>query len=279
MVVAVELSHVHKRFGSLQALDDVSLNVAEGEVLALLGPNGAGKTTAIALMLGLRRPSAGAVRIFGLEARNRRARSLRGVMLQDTGVPPALTVGELVDLFRACYPSPLPTQMVLETVGLGDRAGSLVGKLSGGQRQRLHFALAICGDPCALFLDEPTVGLDVEARRGLWTYVREFACRGRTVVLTTHYLEEADLLADRVAVINGGRLIALGTPSSIKAHLPAKRVSYRLGDERVQVHSREPEALLRSLFERRLEIHDLEVEGARLEEAVVDLTQMEPAHA
>jgi len=281
MVAVVELRHVSKHFagGGVPALCDVSLQVEEGEVLALLGPNGAGKTTALSLMLGLRRPSTGQVQVFGVDARDRRARLRRGAMLQDAGSPPALQVRELIDLFRAAYPAPLPTQTVLETIGLEDRARTLVGTLSTGQRQRLHFGLALCGDPAALILDEPTVGLDVDARRNLWSTIREFAQRGRSVILATHYLDEADELAHRAVVIHHGRVIAAGTPASLKAQLPGKRLSFRLGNERVQLVSHEPEAVLRALFARGLAIADLEVQGARLEEALVELLRAPPAVA
>src|SRR4030081_268553 len=222
----VELVDAHKQFGSVEALRGVSLAVRPGELVGLLGPNGAGKTTAISLMLGLRRPSSGKALLFGLEPRDLRARSRIGVMLQESGVPLTLKVREVVDLFRTYYPEPLPTETVVEMAGLGEFQGSLVGKLSGGQRQRVYFALAICGDPAALFLDEPTVGLDTATRRSFWDQVRGFKRHGKSIVLTTHYLDEADALADRVVVIDHGLIVADDTPEAIRGRVPGKKVTF-----------------------------------------------------
>jgi len=223
----VEIQGARKRYGHVEALRGLDLVVGPGEVVAMLGPNGAGKTTAISLMLGLRRPSAGRVRLFGLDPGHRRARSRCGVMLQESGVPSMLTVRELVDLFRAYYPRPLPTERAITLAGLEDKAGARVGTLSGGQRQRLYFALAVCGDPEVLVLDEPTVGMDVEARHAFLDAIRRLADARRTIVLTTHYLEEADALARRVVVIDHGVVIADATPAEIKARIPSRRVNFR----------------------------------------------------
>ncbi|MGH7326687.1 MAG: ABC transporter ATP-binding protein [Candidatus Rokuibacteriota bacterium] len=291
MTAAVELEDVRKRYGPVEALRGVNLVIGQGEVVAMLGPNGAGKTTSISLMLGLRRPTAGQVRLFGLDPADRRARSRCGVMLQESGVPTVLTVRELIDLFRAYYPAPLPAGRAIALAGLEDKAGSRVGKLSGGQRQRLYFALAICGDPEVLFLDEPTVGMDVEARRAFLGAIRELAGQGRTIVLTTHYLDEADALAQRIVVIDHGVVIADATPREIKARIPSKRVHFRTSgplelsvfdglpvtavesaDGRVRLLSAEPETVLRELFRRGVAVADLEVVGADLEEAFLVLT-------
>ena len=290
---AVELSGAGKRYGPVEALKGVDLAIAPGEVVAILGPNGAGKTTAISLMLGLRKPTAGRARLFGLDPTDRRARSRCGVMLQESGVPEVLRVRELVDLFRAYYPAPLPVDRALGMAGLEEQAGAQVRELSGGQRQRLYVALAVCGDPDCLFLDEPTVGLDVEARRALLATIERFAHAGKTVVLTTHYLEEADRLAERIVVIDRGQIVADAAPDVIKARVAAKRVTFRcpagpddlagaltglpvshaeVVDGRVRLLSSEPEAVLRALFGHGLEISELEVGGASLEEAVVSLT-------
>ncbi|MGH2370788.1 MAG: ABC transporter ATP-binding protein, partial [Chloroflexota bacterium] len=216
---AVELLGARKVYGTVEALKGIDLTIRCGEVVAILGPNGAGKTTAISLMLGLRQPTAGQARLFGLPPTDRRARSRCGVMLQESGVPEVLAVGELVDLFRSYYPSPLPAAAVIRLAGLEDKAKSQTRDLSGGQRQRLYFALAICGDPEALFLDEPTVGMDVEARRVFLDTIRGFARAGKTIVLTTHYLEEADELAERIVVIDRGAIIADASPGVIKAQV------------------------------------------------------------
>ena len=287
---AVELIGAWKRYGRVEALKGVDLSIAPGEVVAILGPNGAGKTTAISLMLGLRRPTAGRARLFGVDPTDRVARSRCGVMLQESGVPEVLRVRELVDLFRSYYPAPLPIDQAIGIAGLEEKAHAQVRDLSGGQRQRLYVALAVCGDPDCLFLDEPTVGLDVEARRALLDTIKRFARAGKTVVLTTHYLEEADRLAERVVVIVRGAVVADATPDAIKARVGVKRVTFRCGglgagalaglpvthaeidDGRVRLLSSEPEAVLRALFDRGLELSDLEVGGASLEEAVVSLT-------
>jgi ABC-2 type transport system ATP-binding protein len=287
----VELQGVRKRYGAVEALRGVDLRIGAGEVVAMLGPNGAGKTTSIALMLGLRRPTAGRARLFGLDPRDRRARSRTGVMLQDSGVPGMLTVRELVELFGAYYPRPLPAARAIGLAGLEPSAGVRVAQLSGGQRQRLYFALAVCGDPDVLFLDEPTVGMDVEARQAFLRSIRELAVAERTIVLTTHYLEEADALARRIVVVDHGRVIADGTPAEIKARVPSKRVHFRttaaleaamldglpvtrferVGD-RVQLLSVQPETVLRELFRRGVPVDDLRVVGADLEEAFLALT-------
>lgn len=286
----VELVDAHKRYGSVEALKGVTLSIRSGELVAMLGPNGAGKTTSIALMLGLRKPTSGEARLFRLDPRDRRARSHCGVMLQESGVPDTLRVAELVDLFRSYYPHPMPTRRAIEMAGLEEQARQQAQKLSGGQRQRLYFALAVCGDPEVIFLDEPTVGMDVEARRAFISSIRTFAGAGRTIVLTTHYLEEADELAERVIVIDRGVLVADAPPEEIKSRVGGKQVSFIgrlsqddlrglpysnlvLDGDRVRLLSNAPEELLRELFRRGAEIRDLQVVGADLEEAFLDLTR------
>ena len=222
---AVELVNVSKRYGEVHALDDVTLAIQPGEVVAMLGPNGAGKTTSISLMLGMRNPTSGTARLFGMDPKDLRARSRIGVMLQESGVPGMLRVEEIVDLFRSYYPAPLSRSEAIQMAGLEAKAHSLVKDLSGGQHQRLYLALAVCGNPDALFLDEPTVGMDVEGRRRFLEEIGELAAKGRTVVLTTHYLEEADQLAKRIIVINHGRVIADSSPAAIKARVAGKRIN------------------------------------------------------
>lgn len=290
--VQVELCHVSKSFGAVQALRDVSVAVRHGEVVALLGPNGAGKTTAISIMLGLRTPTTGQARLLGRDPHDLRARSGCGVMLQESGVPMGLTVRELVDLFRSYYPTPLPAKQAITMAGLEEKATARAGALSGGQRQRLYGALAVCGDPAVLFLDEPTASLDVEARRAFWVQMRAFVQAGKTVLLTTHHLEEADALADRVVVIDHGRVIADATPAALKARVAGKRVSFdlrqpidaalfaglpvqnlELTPHRVTLLSAAPEAVLHALFVRGTALHNLDVVGVGLEDAVLSLTQ------
>jgi ABC-2 type transport system ATP-binding protein len=208
-------------------------------------------------------------------------------MLQESGVPGMLKVEEIVELFASYYPAPLPVAQSIAMAGLEEKAKSLVKDLSGGQRQRLYLALAVCGNPEVLFLDEPTVGMDVEGRRRFIQEIANLAAKGRTVVLTTHYLEEADQLARRVIVIDRGRIIADSTPAEIKSRVAGKRVTFTTTQElpeglpltglqvegtRVRLLTNEPEKVLRELFSRGLEIHDLEVSGADLEEAFVAMT-------
>ena len=292
METVAELIQAHKRFGPIEAVRGVDLAVRRGELVALLGPNGAGKTTAIALLLGMRKPTSGRARLFGLDPTDRRARSRCGVMLQESGVPDTLKVRELVELFGSYYPHPLAPERAIALAGLERQARQPAGKLSGGQRQRLYFALAVCGDPELIFFDEPTVGMDVESRRLFLDSIREFGRQGKTILLTTHYLEEADQLAERIVVIDQGRIIADATPAEIKASVVGKRVSFtatpalgeadlrglpysslELDGSRVRLLSNAPEALLRELFARGVEIADLQVVGADLEEAFLSLTQ------
>jgi ABC-2 type transport system ATP-binding protein len=288
---AIELRNATKRFGSLTALRDVSLTVQAGETVAMLGPNGAGKTTAVSLMLGMRKPSAGRALLFGADPRVPSTRLRLGAMLQESGVPAMLTVREIVELFRSLYYRPIEAGAAIEAAQLGEKADARIVTLSGGQRQRLYFALAIVGDPDVLFLDEPTVALDVESRRAFWEQITLLAGRGKTVLLTTHYLEEADALADRIVVITGGVIVAQGTPAEIKAKVGGKHVRFRAdglarewlaalpGMQRVtlagnqwQLYTLEPERTLQAVFARSVSVSGLEVSGAGLEEAVLSLT-------
>ncbi len=222
------LTGVTKRYGKARAghlaLDRLNLALRPGEIVALLGPNGAGKSTAIKLLLGLIAPTSGSARVFGSDPREAATRTRVGAMLQVSRITEMLKVREHLDLFRSYYPtrSPSPTSSASPKLqGIEDR---LFGQLSGGQKQRVLFALALCGNPDLIFLDEPTVGMDIEARRGLWTEIRLLAAMGKTVLLTTHYLEEADALADRIIVINKGRVISEGTPAEIKRNSGGRRI-------------------------------------------------------
>jgi ABC-2 type transport system ATP-binding protein len=211
-----ELENVTKNYGAVAALRGISLAIERGELLAVLGPNGAGKTTAVRILLGLTAPTSGRAAIFGHAPGSHEAKLRRGAMLQVARVPETIRVREHIELFSSYYPKPLKFEETIAAAGLGGVEKRLFGELSGGQKQRVLFALAICGNPDLLFLDEPTVGLDVTARRGMWKHIRGFVARGGSVLLTTHYLDEADALANRIAVIDGGRIIAQGTPAEIK---------------------------------------------------------------
>jgi ABC-2 type transport system ATP-binding protein len=290
-LIVASLEGVNKNYGSVRALRAVNFRVRAGEVVALLGPNGAGKTTAVKLLLGLMQPNAGRVQIFGADPTNPENRMRTGAMLQVGRVPETLRVREHIDLFSSYYKKPMSCAEILFTAGLEKLRDRKFGDLSGGQKQRVLFALAICGDPDLLFLDEPTVGLDVEARRMLWDEIRKMVERGKTVLLTTHYLQEADALADRVAVINQGEIIAEGTPSEIKAKTAGKRIrcitslslntlrqisgvsEIKEDREAIELHVGEAEPVVRELLARDAKLSGLEITSAGLEEAFLALTQ------
>jgi ABC-2 type transport system ATP-binding protein len=290
-LAVASLEGVNMNYGTVQALRGVDFRVQAGEVVALLGPNGAGKTTAVKLLLGLLQPNAGRARVFGGDPTNPENRMRTGAMLQVGRVPETLRVREHIDLFSTYYPKPMALGEVLAAAGLEKLSERKFGDLSGGQRQRVLFALAICGDPDLVFLDEPTVGLDVEARRMLWDEIRRMVTRGKTVLLTTHYLQEADALADRVAVINKGEIIAQGTPSEIKAKTAGKRIrcittlslnalrqipgvtEVKEDREAVEIHAVEAESIVRELLMRDAGLSSLEVSSAGLEEAFLELTR------
>ena len=226
--VLAELRRASKQFGTgaaaVDAVRDVDLTVRSGELLAVLGPNGAGKTTSISMLTGLARPTAGTATLFGRDPRDLGARRRIGAMLQASGVPETLRVSELLAEFRAYYPAPLPLARIIEAAGLDGLEHRRFGDLSGGQQRRVLFGIALAGDPELVFFDEPTTGLDVEIRRSLWSTLRGLTASGRGVVLTTHYLEEADALADRIVVFDRGRVIAEGTPTEIKSLVPGRRI-------------------------------------------------------
>ncbi len=284
-------NHLTKRYGSVAALSNVDFELRRGELLALLGPNGAGKTTLVRMLLGLANPDSGSVSVFGVDPREDDMRYRVGAMLQVARVPETLKVREHVDLFSSYYPSPLPVAETLRIAGLEDLKDRRFGELSGGQRQRVLFAISICGDPDLLFLDEPTVGLDVEARRLMWSQIRTLVARGKTVLLTTHYLNEADALADRILVLQQGAIVAEGTPAEIKSRAIGKQIRFssRLSLDQIraipgvqsvtadrqkyelQVMAAEP--VVRELLQRDAWLADLEVSTAGLEEAFLALTQ------
>jgi ABC-2 type transport system ATP-binding protein len=285
-----QLAGVTKKYGQVTALNDVGLALEGGRVTALLGPNGAGKTTAVKLLLGLTRPSSGTVRLFGGDPSEPWNRRRTGVMLQIAKVPETLTVREHVHLFSSYYPAPMPVDAAIAAAGLTDVADRRFGALSGGQRQRVQFALAICGNPDLLFLDEPTTGMDVQSRRGFWQQVRALASAGRSILLTTHYLEEADALTDRVVLLRGGRIVADGTAAEIKSGAASRRVrcvtllseteirsmpgvrSVRRDGVITEILTAEAERVTRDLLMRDASLSGLEVSGAGLEEAFLTLT-------
>ncbi|MDQ3081900.1 MAG: ABC transporter ATP-binding protein [Gemmatimonadota bacterium] len=287
--IVATLDHATKRYGDTVALRDVSLAVERGRVIALLGPNGAGKTTCVKLLLGLAAPTSGSATLFGGDPRKANNRQRIGAMLQVAKVPDTLRVREHIDQFRGYYPSPLPVKDVLELGGLEGIGNTRFGELSGGQRQRLLFALALCGDPELLFLDEPTLGFDVEVRRAFWKQIRAYVSLGRAVLLTTHYLEEADALADRIVVIDRGAIVADGTPAEIKGRVSGRRIRCvtRLSEDeirqiadvgsvsvesgRTEIIVPVAEAVVRELLARDETLRDLEVTSVGLEDAFMAL--------
>lgn len=284
------LEGVSKTYGSVRALADVDLAVRSGELLAVLGPNGAGKTTALRMLLGLSKPSRGTASVFGRDPVHAEARARTGAMLQVAKVPETLRVHEHIHLFSSYYPKPLPLSAVLAAAGLEEIKNRFFGELSGGQKQRVLFALAICGDPDLVFLDEPTLGLDVEARRLLWAEIRRLIARGKSVLLTTHYLQEADELADRVVVIDHGSIIAEGTPSEIKSRTAGCSIrcvtrlsvdcmrqipgvlDVRRDREAWEIRASDAEPALRELL-KDATISGIEVTKAGLEDAFLALTR------
>ena len=296
----IRAERLTKRYGDLTAVDGITLTVDRPGVVAILGPNGAGKSTTIEMLLGLRTPSDGTVRVFGTEPNAKRTRARVGAMLQESHAPEALTVAETIDLVRHYYPYALTVADLLRRADLAEKRNLRVGQLSGGQKQRLSYALAIAGDPDLLFLDEPTSALDVDARLRFWDQVRGFADQGKTVLFSTHNLDEADALSDRVIVIDRGHVVADGTPAQIKATVAARSVrlttdahpdqvrgldgvrgveetpvtaeSWRpdgstSGAHRLLVHTSAPEDLLRALFAAGHLVADLSVTDTDLETA------------
>ncbi len=285
-----ELDGASKRYGALTALHPTDLCIRAGEVLALLGPNGAGKTTALGLLTGRLSADGGSARLFGQDPRDWQARRQIGVMLQEAKLPETLRVTELIRLQSGYYAAPRPLAETLELAGLGDIAQRRYAQLSGGQQRRVQFALAICGRAPLLFVDEPTVGLDVDARRNFWRVLRQLREAGSSIVLTTHYLEEADALADRIVLLGGGRVLAEDTPAGIKARASGKRVrastrlpaaliagwpeagEVQMDGERCEIRTAQPEALLRRWLAADASLSDLEVLPLSLEEAFLTLT-------
>jgi ABC-2 type transport system ATP-binding protein len=285
-----ELSGVSKRYGNLLALDGLNLDVRRGELLAVLGPNGAGKTTAISLMLGLQQPDAGTASLFRQPPQRLEARRQVGVMMQEVTLAEDLRVREHIDLVGHYYPEPFTPEAVLEMTHMTPLANRPYGKLSAGQKRQAQFAVAVCGRPKLLFLDEPTVGMDVQAREMMWDILRTLVRGGSSIVLTTHYLEEAQALADRVVVLAKGRLVASGTVSEMRALVSRKRItcsttltfeeiatwpgveSVTRDRELLHITVADAEEVARRLLIADPKLRDLEVHRAGLAEAFTELT-------
>ncbi|RSM64831.1 ABC transporter ATP-binding protein [Actinoplanes sp. ATCC 53533] len=276
-----------RRYGDVLALDRLNLDVHAGELVGLLGPNGAGKSTLVNLLTGVRRPTSGRVELCGGDPRDPASRRALGVTPQETGLPGALRVGEVVDFVRAHFPDPLARDVLLARFGLADLVKRQTGGLSGGQKRRVAVALAFVGRPRIVFLDEPTTGLDVEARHALWNGIREFHADGGTVVLTSHYLEEIEALARRVVVIGGGRVLADDTVAAVRGLVSIRRVSLTLptpvpdlpgvvgterDGDRTHLLTGDADRLVRDLVARDVPFTELEVRPTSLEEAFLTLT-------
>ena len=290
----VEVRNLTKSYGEVEAVKGVDLSVARGEVFALLGPNGAGKTTIVEILEGHRRRSGGEVTVLGHDP-DRGGSAFKekiGIVLQETGVEPYLTVAEAIDLFRGYYPDPRPVDEIIELVGMKEQRDTRITKLSGGQQRRLDVAIGLAGNPEVLFLDEPTTGFDPSARRQAWSVVKDLARAGTTIFLTTHYMDEAQFLADRVAIIVGGRIIAEGPPETLASHdIAAVAVTFLAPDRELPPGLAEGASFLEGLVEIRttepvrtlheitgwalaegIELQGLTVSPPSLEEIYLDLT-------
>jgi len=277
-VTAVLVDDLRKSYGEHDALRGVSFEIREGEVFSLLGPNGAGKTTTIEILEGYRRRDAGTVSVLGIDPARASSdwRGRIGVVLQSSAMYENLTVRESLALFAGYYERPRPVGEVIAVVGLEEKADALVRKLSGGQRRRLDFGLALVGDPELIFLDEPTTGFDPAARRNAWGTIRSLRELGKTILLTTHYLDEAEQLSDRVAVLREGRIVATGTPAEL-TRTPETEIRYRENGKVVVLRTEQPTRVLAELTARALEqgreLEGLEVRRPTLEEVYLELTE------
>jgi ABC-2 type transport system ATP-binding protein len=293
---AITVRDLRKRYRDVEAVRGVSFEVQEGQVFALLGPNGAGKTTTVEILEGYRKRDAGSVTVLGFDParRDREMRRRIGIVLQSTGVDVYLTVAETIDLYRKLYAHPRPVDEIVEVVGLVQKRDTRVGKLSGGQQRRLDVAVALAGDPELLFLDEPTTGFDPAARRGAWEMIRNLRALGKTILLTTHYMDEAQNLADQVAIIARGEIVASGTPATlggrdtggtlIRFRLPphAGDLPESIGAEAsvvdgfLEVRTTEPARTLHELtgwaLRQGVELHSLEVSRPSLEDVYLEIT-------
>src|SRR5664279_5158537 len=288
---AVRLTGLHKNFGHIEAVRGVDLDIAPGEVVAFLGPNGAGKSTTIDMLLGLTKPDAGAVSVFGAPPVDAVQAGRVGAMLQGGALLPDVTVRDMVGLFATLHRHPMPPARAMELAGITDIAGQRTTKLSGGQAQRVRYALALVPDPDLMVLDEPTVAMDVEVRRAFWASMREFTATGRTVLFATHYLDEADDFADRVVVLAGGVIVADGTGAQIKdsvagrtitavvpgthpaqlLQLPGVTTTDQQGP-RMVLHCNDSDTALRALLAAYPAVHDIEISAGNLEDAFLELT-------
>lgn len=293
MTYIIEAKNVVKQFGSYRAVDQINLKFEAGKINALLGPNGAGKTTTISMILGLIKPTSGEINVLGKPAGTSELRERVGALMQDVKAADGLTVIEVLKLFRSYYKNPMSLEQLLDISGLHKEAKRRASTLSGGQRRRLAFAQSLVGNPELVLLDEPTVGMDIEARIRFWDTIKALAASGRSILLTTHDLQEADAVADHISIIAGGRIVAEGTPQELKKHSALRTVSflaarppleeelYKLpGVEKVEIlqsriclHVSQTDELLSLLFQQDWGVSDIEVHAAKFEDAFRTLTK------
>ncbi|MGG0739605.1 ABC transporter ATP-binding protein [Niallia taxi] len=288
MEKVIELIHVSKQFQKHKAVNDISFTVNKGETVAILGANGAGKTTTILLMLGLLQPTNGTVRLFQSDPVKLEVRQKIGSMLQETSVMDSLKVNEVITLVQSYYSNPLSAQQLLAITGFSDQDWhKRTEKLSGGQKRRLHFALALAGNPDLIFLDEPTVGMDITARDAFWKAVKELQAQGKTIIFTTHYLQEADEIAERIIMISDGKVAGDGTPENLKAEWTKKTISFKEAAEysldvyhslpfveevvkengRITLVTNDSDKTIYDLVERKFMIQEIEIQQGKLEDA------------
>lgn len=278
-MTALSVSDLTKSYGSVEAVRGISFEIHAGEVFGLLGPNGAGKTTTVEILEGYRRRDSGAVEVLGEDPQQAGSdwRERIGVVLQSSAMYPNLTVAETLAVFAGYYRQSRPVDEVVELVGLEEKRTALVKSLSGGQKRRLDLGVALVGDPELLFLDEPTTGFDPGARRAAWETIRSLRQLGKTILLTTHYLDEAEQLSDRVAVLRGGTIAALGRPSELSGERPETEIRYRRDGHEVVLQTSNPTQLLHELTSEALaegyELEDLQVRRPTLEEVYLSLTE------
>ena len=281
MSSAVAVSDLRKAYGEVEAVRGISFEIASGEIFGLLGPNGAGKTTTVEILEGYRKRDAGSVTVLGADpARaDHKWRERIGVVLQSSAMYKTLTVAESLALFAGYYEHPRAVDEVVQLIGLQQKRDAFVRTLSGGQRRRLDLGLALVGDPDLLFLDEPTTGFDPQARRRAWESISSLRSLGKTILLTTHYLDEAERLCDRVAVLRNGRIAAIGRPGELTGALPPTEIRYRQDGREVVLRTEEPTRVLSELTQKALaegrELEALEVRRPSLEEVYLSLTDEE----
>lgn len=298
MEQVISLQNIAKKFKDKKAVDDISFSIKKGEIVAILGPNGAGKSTTMLMMLGLLEPTSGSINIFNRNPKEKQVRERIGAMLQEVSVIDALKVKEVIQLFRSYYPNPMEFAELVTLTGLNDEdLKRKADKLSGGQKRRLGFALALAGNPDVLFFDEPTVGMDISSRKRFWDTIQALKERGKTIIFSTHYLQEADDIAERILLFNEGVIVADGTPKEIKKQLSKQSVSfidpgnlsleelqslpivrdvYRKNN-RVYVVTEQTDDVLEYLFSTKEKVQGIQIEQGRLDEAFAELTENKEA--